>query len=78
MEDGRNYRKVDERRGRPLNTVEGRQTWTVPEAAKRLGISDRSAYEAVKRGDLPAIRVGNRLLVPKAALARLLTGGSMD
>lgn len=49
-------------------------TLTVTECAKRLGIGRNSAYEAVSRGEIPVIRVGKRLLVPKAALDRLLSG----
>lgn len=49
-------------------------TLTVTECAKRLGIGRNSAYEAVSRGEIPVIRVGKRLLVPKAALERLLSG----
>ena len=50
-------------------------TMTVTECAKRLGIGRNSAYEAVNRGEIPVIRVGKRLLVPKAALERLLLVG---
>lgn len=49
-----------------------RQTLTVEEAARALGIGRGSAYEAVRRGDIPSIRVGRRLVVPRAALDRLL------
>ncbi|MDE3205945.1 MAG: helix-turn-helix domain-containing protein [Acidobacteriota bacterium] len=35
-----------------------------------LGISRASAYEAVRRGDIPAIRIGRRILVPRVALQR--------
>lgn len=48
------------------------KTFTVPEAADELGISAWCYYQAVKRGELPAIRVGHRLLVPRAHLDRLL------
>ena len=51
-----------------------RLTWTVPEAAQLLGISKDSAYEAAHRGDLPVRVIGRRLLVPRAALLRLLDG----
>ena len=47
---------------------------TVEEAAKRLRISRGSAYEAARRGQLPTIRIGRRLLVPKAAFERMLAG----
>lgn len=49
-----------------------RLTLTVEEAATSLGISRASAYEAVGRGDIPAIRIGRRILVPRAALERFL------
>jgi excisionase family DNA binding protein len=52
-----------------------RQTLTVEEAARVLGIARGSAYEAAKVGHLPTIRIGRRLLVPRAALERLLAGG---
>ena len=51
---------------------DGRLTWTVTEAAKLLGISPTSAYEAARRGELPVRVIGRRLLVPRAALLRLL------
>jgi excisionase family DNA binding protein len=47
-------------------------TITVEEAATRLRIGRNQAYEAVRRGDIPAIRVGARWLVPTIALERLL------
>ena len=52
-----------------------RQTLTVEEAARVLGIGRNSAYEAVRRGDLPVIRIGRRYVVPRAALERLLGDG---
>ena len=50
-----------------------RLTLTVEEAAATLGISRAFAYEAVRRGDIPSIRIGRRVLVPHAALNRLLS-----
>lgn len=50
-------------------------TLTVAEAAKCLGICRNSAYEAIARGEIPVIRIGKRLLVPKAALEVLLSDG---
>lgn len=49
-----------------------RQTLTVEEAAKVLGIGRGTAYEAARTGELPTIRIGKRLVVPRAALERLL------
>ena len=45
---------------------------TVEEAGQRLGLSRPSAYQAVKRGEIPIIRIGRRILVPVAALDKLL------
>ena len=50
---------------------------TVEEAGRLLGISRNSAYEAARRGELPAIRIGKRLIVPRAALEKLL-GAPID
>jgi excisionase family DNA binding protein len=47
-------------------------TVTVPEAARLLGVSRMSAYTAVRIGEIPSIRIGRRVLVPRAALDRLL------
>ena len=55
--------------------TEERLTYTLTEAARRLGISRALAYEAAHRGELPVCRIGRRLLVPRAALARLLEDG---
>ena len=49
-----------------------RLTLTIEEAARMLGLSRNGAYEAAARGDLPVIRIGRRILVPRIALERLL------
>lgn len=49
-----------------------RLTLTVEEAATMLGISRAFAYEAVNRGEIPSIRIGRRILVPRSALENLL------
>lgn len=49
-----------------------RQTLTVEEAAQVLGIGRTLAFEMARRGDLPTLRLGRRLVVPHAALMRLL------
>lgn len=47
-------------------------TVSVEEACALLGLSRRSAYRAVERGELPVLRFGRRLLVPTAKLLVLL------
>jgi excisionase family DNA binding protein len=49
-----------------------RLTISVPEAGRRLGLGRNAAYEAAKRGELPVLKFGKRLVVPIAALERLL------
>jgi len=49
-----------------------RLTLTVEEAAAALGISRSFAYEAVYRKEIPHVKIGRRILVPKAALQRML------
>ena len=53
-----------------------RRMVTVGEAAAILRISRGAAYEAVKRSEIPTIRIGRRLLVPTAALERMLAGNA--
>ena len=47
-------------------------TMSVNDAARLLGISRGLAYEAARRGELPTLRLGRRLLVPRARLLDLL------
>ena len=61
-----------------MSTNDERLTVPVVEAARLLGISRTLAYQAIKRGQLPAISVGRRLLVPRAALIRMLEGGHSE
>jgi excisionase family DNA binding protein len=50
------------------------RTYTVDEAARMLRIGRNQAYQAAKVGQIPTIRIGKRLLVPRAALDRMLAG----
>lgn len=52
--------------------ADGPWTMTVEEAAKCLGISRAFAYESVRRGDIPSLRIGRRILVPIQALRQLV------
>ena len=51
-----------------------RKTLSVTEAAKALGICRNKAYEAARRGEIPTIKIGKRILVPRAAFERMLQG----
>lgn len=50
------------------------ETVSLREAGARLGVGWRAAREAADRGEIPTIKIGRRLLVPQAALDRLLAG----
>jgi hypothetical protein len=51
---------------------EQQPTMSVEEAGGWIALSRPSAYKAAARGDIPTIRIGRRLVVPTAALRRLL------
>ena len=53
-----------------------RLTLDVPTCAKLLGISWATAYGLIAEGKIPSLRLGRRLVVPMAALERLLEEGS--
>jgi excisionase family DNA binding protein len=53
-------------------TASERLVWSVEEAGRLLGISRAYAYELVARGELPHVRLGRRLVVPKHAIQALL------
>lgn len=48
--------------------------YTIEETAKLLRIGRSAAYEAVRRGEIPALRLGRCLRVPRRALEELLDG----
>jgi excisionase family DNA binding protein len=50
-------------------------TYTIVETARILRIGRNEAYQAAHCGELPVIRIGRRLLVPRAALERLVAKG---
>lgn len=53
-----------------------RLTYTMEETAQVLGVGRNLAYEAAARGEIPTVRLGRRLLVPRAALMAML--GQID
>jgi excisionase family DNA binding protein len=49
-----------------------RLTMTVPEVAEVVGISRAHAYELIRLGRIPSLRLGRRLVVPKKALEEFI------
>ena len=48
---------------------------TVAELAELFGLSQRTAYRAVAAGDVPHVRVGGRLFIPRSAFETWLRAG---
>lgn len=55
-----------------MTTNESPKVLTVEEAGRWLGIGRTAAYEAIKRQELPHIRIGRRIVVPIGALESML------
>jgi excisionase family DNA binding protein len=54
-------------------TTESKSTYaSVAALAADIGLSERSTRSALRRGDIPHIRVGRRFILPKAAIAEWL------
>lgn len=51
-------------------------TITVPILAVLLGTPPATVYAAIRRGQLPSIRIGRRVLVPSAAVRAMLGMGA--
>ena len=52
-----------------------KQTFTVEEAAKILGLGRQTAYDLARKGELPGVRrLGRRFIVSKTELEAYLQG----
>ena len=49
-----------------------RATYSVKEAATVLGMTADAVYNAVHRNDVPHVRIGGKILIPRARLDRML------
>jgi excisionase family DNA binding protein len=48
------------------------KTKSIDEAARELGVGRNQAYAAARRGEIPTIKIGNRILVLREPFNRLL------
>ncbi|WP_082649748.1 helix-turn-helix domain-containing protein [Bradyrhizobium lablabi] len=55
-----------------MTEADSRLVYSVPEAGAMLGLTRNNAYKAAERGELPTIRIGKLIRVPKAAFHRML------
>jgi excisionase family DNA binding protein len=56
----------------------GKATCSVPEAGAILGIGRGLAYQAVRDGTIPALRIGRRWVVPVGALTAMLSAAGAE
>jgi hypothetical protein len=49
-----------------------RLVYDVPEAGAMLGLTRNGSYEAAKRGDIPTIKIGKLIKVPKLSFHKML------
>jgi excisionase family DNA binding protein len=61
-----------------MTTKSNAATMTVTETAAVLGISRSSAYECVRIGSIPSIRLGRRIVVPTQAIDALLAAVPLE
>lgn len=45
---------------------------TVKETSELLGLSRNSTYQGVLTGEIPCVKVGKRILIPRLALEKML------
>jgi excisionase family DNA binding protein len=57
------------------NNSDQRLVLNVEEARVVLGLSRGLMYEAIRRGEIPSLRIGRRILIPRVGLARMLESG---
>ena len=55
-----------------------RLTFSVEEVSQLLGVSKSAVYEAIARGDIPALRFGRRIVIVRHALDQLLASSTTE
>ncbi len=61
-----------------MTSERAKLTLTVPEVAVLLRISRGSCYEAIRTGQIPSLRFGRTIRVPRFALEELLSKPAID
>lgn len=51
---------------------------SVPEAARLLGVGTSFGWTLVRNGDLPTVRLGRRVLIPRSALEQFAGKYELD
>lgn len=53
-----------------------RATYTVPELAELFNLSINSIYSALRKKQIPSLKIGGKYVIPKAAIDNLLLSAS--
>ena len=76
MDSARRLQFVRIRMNKNINTAQlsstEKLTLTVSEAAEVLGIGRSAAYQGIHSGEIPSIKIGSRIIIPKVALQQKL------
>ena len=52
-------------------------TYSVDEFCEIMGISRNHGFTAVRNGEVPHLRLGKRILIPRVAVERMLAGAAV-
>lgn len=50
-----------------------RRVYAPKELMALLGLSKTAVYQGIERGEIPSVRIGRRILIPKTAVDKLLS-----
>jgi excisionase family DNA binding protein len=53
-------------------------TYSVPEAGRRVGLGKNASYDAARRGELPTLKFGRKLRVPRVAFEKMLASPNTE
>jgi len=57
-----------------MTTIVERQTLDFPDFCKVLGIGETKGRDLVRRGIVPCIRIGRRIVIPRRVIDEILNG----
>jgi excisionase family DNA binding protein len=63
---------------KPLDWTDLPPALTVAEAGRLLRLGRYATYEGCRTGQIPSVRIGRRLIIPRDRLRLLLEGGHGD
>ncbi len=55
-----------------------RAAYTIEETAQKLGVSVSHMWRSIKRQQIPSVRIGDRILIPRWWIDKLIFGGPVD